>query len=117
MPYLPRSLRNLLGSDATDTSVIAELDPEDKPRPLPLASAEGYLEQLLKGLSDVHKAGLVHRDIKPANLAGLSAEELEALIAQVAVQQASQSPQQKAFQQRVANINNSPYTNALPNAK
>ena len=68
MPYLPHSLRNELGSDATDASVIAELEPEDKPRLLPFTVAVNYLEQLLKGLSDVHKAGLVHRDIKPANL-------------------------------------------------
>ena len=68
MPYLPRSLKNELGSDATDAQVIAELDPEDKPRRLPLTQCWLYLEQLLIALKDVHKAGLIHRDIKPANL-------------------------------------------------
>ena len=68
MPYLPRSLKNELGSDATDAQVIAELDPEEKPRRLPLTQCWLYLEQLLIALKDVHKAGLIHRDIKPANL-------------------------------------------------
>ena len=68
MPYLPHSLRNELGSDATDTSVIAELEPEDKPKRLPISQSLIYLEQLLLALKDVHKVGLVHRDIKPANL-------------------------------------------------
>jgi serine/threonine-protein kinase len=68
MPYLPCSLKDELGSDATDTSVLAELSPEQKPRPLPINKSLVILEQLLLALKDVHKAGLVHRDIKPANL-------------------------------------------------
>ncbi|WP_299083113.1 bifunctional serine/threonine-protein kinase/formylglycine-generating enzyme family protein [uncultured Paraglaciecola sp.] len=68
MPYLPHSLKDELGSDATDASVIAELEPEDKPKRLPISLALNYLEQLLLALKDVHKVGLVHRDIKPANL-------------------------------------------------
>lgn len=68
MPYLPRSLKDELGSDATDAQVIAELPAEEKPRRLPLAQCWLYLEQLLIALKDVHNAGLIHRDIKPANL-------------------------------------------------
>lgn len=68
MPYIPHSLKDELGSDATDASVIAELEPEEKPRRLPISQSLAYLEQLLRALKDVHKADLVHRDIKPANL-------------------------------------------------
>lgn len=68
MPYLPNSLKDELGSDATDAAVIAELDAEDRPKRLPISKALVYLEQLLIALKAVHKAGLVHRDIKPANL-------------------------------------------------
>lgn len=68
MPYLPHSLKDELGSDATNAAVIAELEPEEKPKRLPVAQCLSYLEQLLKALKDVHQAGLVHRDIKPANL-------------------------------------------------
>ncbi|MGL1889191.1 MAG: protein kinase [Reichenbachiella sp.] len=68
MPYLPKSLKDELGSDATDISVISELPSDEKPKRLPVTQALTYLAQLLNALSDVHKAGLVHRDIKPANL-------------------------------------------------
>ncbi|MFT6269491.1 MAG: serine/threonine protein kinase [Alphaproteobacteria bacterium] len=68
MPYLPHSLKDELGSDATDAALIAELDAEDRPKRLPIAKALVYLEQCLIALKAVHKAGLVHRDIKPANL-------------------------------------------------
>ncbi|MGL1889914.1 MAG: serine/threonine protein kinase, partial [Reichenbachiella sp.] len=68
MPYLPKSLKDELGSDATDSSVIADLPSDEKPRPIPVSQALVHLSQLLNALSDVHKAGLVHRDIKPANL-------------------------------------------------
>ncbi|MGL1889199.1 MAG: bifunctional serine/threonine-protein kinase/formylglycine-generating enzyme family protein [Reichenbachiella sp.] len=68
MPYLPKSLKGELGSDATDISVIADLPSDEKPRRLPVSQALSILSQLLNALSDVHKAGLVHRDIKPANL-------------------------------------------------
>ncbi|WP_299071441.1 protein kinase [uncultured Paraglaciecola sp.] len=62
MPYLPHSLKDELGSDATDATVIAELEPEDKPKPkrLPISLALNYLDQLLLALKDVHKVGLVH---------------------------------------------------------
>ncbi|MFT4927281.1 MAG: formylglycine-generating enzyme required for sulfatase activity/serine/threonine protein kinase [Phenylobacterium sp.] len=68
MPYLSRSLKQLLGSDATDIQLIAELPPGQQPRQLPLPIALNYLQQILTALVPVHQAGLTHRDIKPANL-------------------------------------------------
>lgn len=35
---------------------------------LPAAEAEAIVEQVLRGLEDLHGAGLAHRDLKPANL-------------------------------------------------
>jgi class 3 adenylate cyclase/tRNA A-37 threonylcarbamoyl transferase component Bud32 len=35
---------------------------------LPLAEVAPLLDQLARGLTDVHTAGVIHRDIKPANL-------------------------------------------------
>jgi serine/threonine protein kinase len=37
-------------------------------RPLPIAKALLYLEQVCSGLSHAHKCGVIHRDIKPQNL-------------------------------------------------
>ena len=68
MPYLARSLKQVLGSDASDSQVIAELPAEQQPRQLPLPIALNYLQQILNALVPVHQAGLTHRDIKPANL-------------------------------------------------
>lgn len=68
MPFLPHSLKDELGSDATDAAVVAELPTEEKPRRLPLTQSLLYIEQLLVALKDVHQSGLVHRDIKPANV-------------------------------------------------
>ena len=37
-------------------------------RPLPIARAVYYLEQVCSGLAHAHKCGVIHRDIKPQNL-------------------------------------------------
>jgi formylglycine-generating enzyme required for sulfatase activity/serine/threonine protein kinase len=68
MPYLPKSLADLLGKDIYDAAATAELDEKDRPRALPLSVALRYIEQLLIGLSAAHERGLIHRDIKPSNV-------------------------------------------------
>jgi formylglycine-generating enzyme required for sulfatase activity/serine/threonine protein kinase len=68
MPYLEHSLKGVLGSDVSDPKLIAQLPPEQQPRPLPLPIGLNYLQQILTALTPVHQAGLVHRDIKPANV-------------------------------------------------
>jgi serine/threonine-protein kinase len=68
MPYLPRSLADLLGKDVFDALAIAELTKADQPRAIELSKALHYLLQTLKGLSAAHSKGLVHRDIKPSNI-------------------------------------------------
>lgn len=41
---------------------------EDPSRPLPVAQAARYAEQILHGLAHLHHAGIVHRDMKPFNV-------------------------------------------------
>jgi len=68
MPFLTHSLVQDIGKDVQDVHVIAELPPEQRPRPLPQARASLILKQLLIALKAVHQVNLVHRDIKPANI-------------------------------------------------
>jgi serine/threonine protein kinase len=68
MPYLRRSLAELLGKDVFDAAAVEELAEPDRPRSIPLGQALTYLDQILIGLSVAHKQGLVHRDIKPSNI-------------------------------------------------
>ncbi|MFT6269490.1 MAG: serine/threonine-protein kinase [Alphaproteobacteria bacterium] len=68
MPYLPKSLSELLGKDVFDKRALEELDTSDHPKALPLNQCLEILEQILQGLSAAHEKGLIHRDIKPANI-------------------------------------------------
>ncbi|HIG42305.1 MAG: serine/threonine-protein kinase [bacterium] len=68
MPYLPRSLANLLGRDVFDAEAVEELTETERPRSLALPTVLEYLSQTLKGLAAAHDKGLVHRDIKPSNI-------------------------------------------------
>ena len=77
MPYLADNLVNLIGKDAIDPSVIAELKPEERPRKLPVERPMTVLEQVLQALKEVHGSGLVHRDIKPENLLFNAKEEIQ----------------------------------------
>jgi len=68
MPYLPKSLVDLIGRDAFTQGKLEDIDPKDHPRSLPITQTLDILKQTLQGLKTVHEANLVHRDIKPANL-------------------------------------------------
>ncbi|WP_299071444.1 FKBP-type peptidyl-prolyl cis-trans isomerase [uncultured Paraglaciecola sp.] len=68
MPYLTRSLVDVMGKDAFTVGAIEETSPELHPKAIAPAQSILYLKQLLEALSEVHKSGLVHRDIKPANI-------------------------------------------------
>jgi len=68
MPYLPHSLRDILGQDVFDKRALEELPAEQQPVSLPLNQALPLLEQILSAMAAAHNKGLVHRDIKPANI-------------------------------------------------
>mgnify|MGYP000414982078 CR=1 FL=1 len=68
MPYLPKSLVDLIGRDAFTQGKLEEIDSKDHPHSLPVTQTLDILKQTLSGLKTVHEANLVHRDIKPANL-------------------------------------------------
>ncbi len=68
MPFLSKSLSDLLGKDVFDTHAISELNDSEHPKALPFDHALYYFEQILEGMAAAHKKGLVHRDIKPGNI-------------------------------------------------
>jgi formylglycine-generating enzyme required for sulfatase activity len=68
MPYLPKSLADEIGKDVFDTGALTELPKEKHPKALPLDVALKLLQQIIQGIADAHKQGLVHRDIKPDNI-------------------------------------------------
>ena len=38
------------------------------PYPLPVPFVAGIIEQVIKGLKEIHKSGLIHRDMKTENI-------------------------------------------------
>ena len=85
--------------DATGTWVGGTDDIKPELKPL-----EQKIIQLLQSNGEVKNADLPILQAL-ADLGGLSSDDLQTLIEQVKEKQANQSPQQKAFQQWVANIN------------
>ncbi|BDX06370.1 bifunctional serine/threonine-protein kinase/formylglycine-generating enzyme family protein [Planctobacterium marinum] len=68
MPYLPTSLEQEIGKDAFTQGKLEETPKSLHPRKLASNRAIEILKQILEGMSEVHRAGLIHRDIKPANI-------------------------------------------------
>ena len=63
--------RGRLGNTATILLFLEYLDGgslRDIPEPLDAKKLKDVAIQILEGLSEVHKAGVVHRDIKPSNI-------------------------------------------------
>ncbi len=68
MPYVRKTLKELIGDDVFDSQVQAELSHQQKPKKLDYTVALNYFEQITKGIAEAHKIGLVHRDLKPSNI-------------------------------------------------
>jgi serine/threonine protein kinase len=68
MPYLQHSLVNEIGKDAFSVGALEELEPEHRPRRIPVNQVIEILTQILEAMKTVHREGLVHRDLKPANI-------------------------------------------------
>ncbi|BDX06394.1 SUMF1/EgtB/PvdO family nonheme iron enzyme [Planctobacterium marinum] len=68
MPYLPTSLEQEIGKDAFTRGKLEETPKALHPRKLASSRATEILKQILEGMREVHRAGLIHRDIKPANI-------------------------------------------------
>ena len=91
MAYIPRSLARELGKDVFITSAVADLEEEEKPQAIEMERALDILQQILTGLAEAHKLGLVHRDIKPSNI--LLNEQGEVRIADFGIAKAPDSNQ------------------------
>lgn len=68
MPFLEANLLFEIGEDAETPEEIEKLDRKWRPRPVSPRRAVEVWRQMLAGLGELHKAGLVHRDIKPSNV-------------------------------------------------
>ena len=66
MEYIPFSLAEHIGEGdaATDRTRVRR----STPRALPVEETQSIIEQILKGLTVIHEAGVVHRDICPRNV-------------------------------------------------
>jgi serine/threonine protein kinase len=63
MPYLQHSLVNEIGKDAFSVGALEELEPEHRPRRIPVNQVIEILTQILEAMKTVHREGLVHRDL------------------------------------------------------
>lgn len=68
MPFLEANLLFEIGEDAETPEEIEKLDRKWRPRPVSPRRAVEIWRQMLAGLGELHKYGLVHRDIKPPNV-------------------------------------------------
>lgn len=66
LQYLPQSLRHEIGADACDGEVAS--DDCAPARSVTPARTKDVLLQVLSGLVEIHRRGVVHRDLKPRNL-------------------------------------------------
>ncbi|KIL98498.1 Serine/threonine protein kinase PrkC regulator of stationary phase [Paramagnetospirillum magnetotacticum MS-1] len=65
MQYLPQSLRDEIGADIFDGRPVEDGVPACSASP---ARTREVLLQVLAGLVEIHRRGVVHRDLKPRNL-------------------------------------------------
>lgn len=68
MPFIEANLIYEIGKDVSDAGRIAKLPERQRPKRLAPGRARSILRQVLQGLAELHRRGLVHRDIKPGNV-------------------------------------------------